>query len=328
MCDYHSISVNRRGTIAHVYWNSHTDAVYQKKWKENIVGRTYHWDFEYNPLYGPYPGALDRCTTRGIYTQEPTKRVLDAADEHYRRLEALHNGDYSMLDYFSGVKYSDVRKKVAQQKNIPVEILIRLVNDPDQWISYHALTSPHMPEKILREFAKNGKLRMQQGVARNPNTPPDVLAKLSRSNSNAIRHAIAANNNTPVHVLPRMAQDQDKAIRYAVACNHNAPLEALAQLAEDKNANIRHQVAHNPSTPAQVLTQLAQDKKHFVRRAITFNPNVTAEALAKLAQYKSKKIRLRVARHQNTPIETLEMLLNDPYPNVQNAAKSNLNTQK
>ena len=259
MCHYHSISVNRKGTIAHVYWNSHAEAVYQKKWAENTRTRIYHWDFEYDPAEGPYPGALE-CTNRNIYAQEPTKRVLDAVDEHYHRLIALHNGDYSYLEYFAGDNYSDVRETTAQKRDIPVEVLIRLVSDPDKWVRRHAIANPNTPMHLLEKCAKSINMYEKSGVALNPNTPPGILAKLAEDESLFVKHAVASNCNTPASTLHNMAKDESVLTKVIIACNPSTRKNTLMQLAENEDMDLRSQVARNQHTSNTVLDILLSDK--------------------------------------------------------------------
>ena len=199
MCHYHSISVNRKGNIAHEPNNSHTTAVRQKEWTENTFTKTYHWDFEYDPDEQTYPGAL-KCLTGDIYAQEPAKRVLDVADEHYRRLIALHKGDYSHLEYFSGEDYTDVREKVAQNINTPVETLAQLAEDPDFWT--------------------------RCAIARNPNTPAAVLEQLSKEKNVYVRNRVACNPNTSIETLELLLSDWISHIQDAARDNLNARTES------------------------------------------------------------------------------------------------------
>jgi len=129
MCHFHSISVSRKGEIAHVSKNSHSEAVEAAEWPENTNTRTSHYCCEWDGE-GEYPGALAVIDARA-YAEPPSKTVLDAIDNHYGHLARMIGGDVGELEYFCGKDYLDVRRGVAQNPNTSAAVLERMAGDED-----------------------------------------------------------------------------------------------------------------------------------------------------------------------------------------------------
>ena len=227
--EYHSISVNRRGTISHEAGNSQAAFAFVG-WQENTFSKTYHWNFTYDPGWWTYPGALG-CLTRESYADAPPKRVIDTADEHYRKLIEIHKGDISMLEYFSGDDYADVRRRVAMY----IDSL-----------------------EMLRALAKDMDMDVRWAIAANNHTPPIIQMDLARSEHLKIRHRIAARSNVSQDVLSVLSKDKEIRVRLSVAANPATSAETLTSLAKDGNWQIRAEVINNPSTPDQVSIALAR----------------------------------------------------------------------
>lgn len=91
-----------------------------------------------------------------------------------------------------------VRAGLAENHNIPMDILITLSKDDDPVVRMRVASNPSLPEIDMRRlFSEKGRaimnLATRRGLVKNPNTPIDILIELSKDNkkyisSDALRH--------------------------------------------------------------------------------------------------------------------------------------------
>ena len=264
MLDYHSISINQEAVIAHSKHNNHIQAIRQKRWTENTPTDTHYWNFIYDPSRNTYPGAMG-CITKENYAKRPPQQVLDAADEHYRKLIALHNGDISCLEYFSGKHYTDVRERIAKNPNTPAGILTRLARDTDMWVRYYVAINPQAPIEALRILSEDRNSHIRYHMAGNRRISPDILDKLSQDECAPVKNPTAMNHHAPISPLIKAPRNKNNLTKWTVAGNPKMPVTRLEQLAIDPDDNTRRSVASNPSTPIETLQMLMKDKDECVR---------------------------------------------------------------
>lgn len=115
-------------------------------------------------------------------------RTSEDRDEYHR---AAH--DEAPLAVWEEVleRFPDMHFWVAQNKQVPTEILRRLAESPD----------PHVREMVARK----GKL------------PPDLFPVLARDPDASVRAAIAVNRKTPVAVRRGLLDDPEAFVREAAA---------------------------------------------------------------------------------------------------------------
>jgi hypothetical protein len=95
VCDFHSIVVRADGAKAHVFGNSHSEAVEAAGWLENEPHKRKRfveceWDGK-----GEYPGAEQ--ITRLEVGDELTAKQRETIDRHYKFLAAVMSGDEKPL---------------------------------------------------------------------------------------------------------------------------------------------------------------------------------------------------------------------------------------
>lgn len=91
-----------------------------------------------------------------------------------------------------------VRAGLAENHNIPMDILITLSEDDDPVVRKQVALNPSLPEKDIRRlFSEKGRaimnLATRRGLVKNLNTPIDILIELSKDKkkyirSDALRH--------------------------------------------------------------------------------------------------------------------------------------------
>ena len=112
-----------------------------------------------------------------------------------------------------------------------------------------AAENPNIPADVLTELAKDSDCIVRISVAGNPNTPVDVLMELAKDSHSVVRKNAAGNPNIPVDVLTELAKDSHSVVRKNAAGNPNIPADVLTELAKDSDCIVRRYAAGNPNMP-------------------------------------------------------------------------------
>lgn len=123
-------------------------------------------------------------------------------------------------------------------REMALEIVLRLANDPDGRVRADAYSSPLMPKEKLSEMARNPKADKEEkiAVASNPNTPPDDLDRLADDSTTwGVKEAVAKNPSTRLETLEKLAKDKHYSVKQAVLCNPNVTPEIVEELSHDPN---------------------------------------------------------------------------------------------
>ena len=225
-------------------------------------------------------------------------------DERSDFIEILFDYDLSaeVLSLVSIDKSPDVREKVSQNPNTPIEILIRLASDENQWVRNNA--------------------------AENPNMPIGILTRLASNEDEGVRRYVAKNPSTPIEILTLLASDEDVGVRKHVGKNPNTPIEILTRLASDESSDVGEYVAQNPNTPIEILTRLANSGYEHITAAVAKNPNASIELLFSIVKDAYEWLRGEIAQNPSTPIEILTLLASDEDAVVRRSVTGNPTYQK
>lgn len=124
-------------------------------------------------------------------------------------------------------------------REMALEIVLRLANDPDSRVRADAYSSPLMPKEKLSEMARNPKADKEEkiAVASNPNTLPEDLDFLTNFDSVTwgVKEAAAKNPSTRIETLEKLAKDKHYSVKQAVLCNPNVTPEIVEELSHDPN---------------------------------------------------------------------------------------------
>lgn len=164
---------------------------------------------------------------------------------------------------------------LAWNPNLPVPILVRMLDNPDRKVRAAAAANPRLPEdakvSYLKKAATSESFSERESVAGNPNTPPEELGKMLADENVHVRQAAAANPNTPkpekMAALRKMAVSERPFDRVLAAQSPDCPPEELRALSKDP-ATAKY-VAANPAAATDLLETLANsDDPETCRRAV------------------------------------------------------------
>ena len=100
------------------------------------------------------------------------------------------------------------RRVTAENPNTPVDILVQLAGDEDEWVRQRVAWNPRTPPQVLAQVVGDEDVDVRQLVAENPNTPADTLVQLVGDEDWHVREAALENPHLPeeYRVLERVAQ--------------------------------------------------------------------------------------------------------------------------
>ncbi|MGL6009014.1 MAG: hypothetical protein ACRC1D_06125, partial [Culicoidibacterales bacterium] len=123
-----------------------------------------------------------------------------------------------IFDTFGDDQNVQVRKALITHKQIPLAVILALLDDQQHEIAYVAkqklherATHPNTQAHELELLAECGDYSIQQAIASHPQTPPKTLgqlANLSFDNFSELKigKALAANPQTPMGILLKLAR--------------------------------------------------------------------------------------------------------------------------
>lgn len=180
------------------------------------------------------------------------------------------------------------RKKAAQNRHTPAEVLARLSNDESD---------------VIRGW-----------VAEHHSTPADVLWRLYEENAKLVRFRLARNTKAPAELLILLCRDEDENVRWRLIRNRALPEKAVAILATEHGSawatEIREFAATHRLASQDTLRLLANDKCDAVRVAVATNPNTALATLASLVRDVNAEVKeLTLDRLEQVSDQDLERLV-------------------
>ena len=121
-------------------------------------------------------------------------------------------------------------------REMALEIVLRLANDPDGRVRADAYANILMPQDKLSKVVKNPKAEREEkiAVASNPNTLPEDLDFLTNDSVTwGVKEAVAKNPSTRIETLEKLAKDKHYSVKQAY--NPNVTLEIVEELSHDPN---------------------------------------------------------------------------------------------
>lgn len=164
------------------------------------------------------------------------------------------------LRVLSEVPSVEVREEVAAHQNAPVDVLVKLAQDPVGSVRLSVGTrDQEVPLEALAILAKDKWYMVRWAAAECPEAPAEILTLLVGDPYAIVRRTVADHPNTPAEALSRLAGDRSEDVRNSVGAHLNTSPDTLAQLSTDLDDFVRWRVAANNNTPFYVLLQLVDD---------------------------------------------------------------------
>lgn len=228
-------------------------------------------------------------------TSNPFERTIDSG---LMGVASSSGTSGKTLKWLASNPDPEIRKTVANNPNIPLEVLRRLSEDWDGTVRLAVLDNPQVTNDIItsllndanplvslracyeldrRRKITNGtpnkaasvtikdipNLRAYQGYLRSSKEEP-ITSDPCLEAINFLK-IVAERLTTPSQRLTELSNHPDPDVRAAVAGNSKSPMEALWRLAQDMDPMVRTTLAHNQSCPVELLQQLLKDPNKKVK---------------------------------------------------------------
>lgn len=228
-------------------------------------------------------------------------RTEKAVDEK-QKIRAQSTSNPDELALLSEDEDSGVRFYVASNKNVPLDVQLHLVADPEEVVRGGvALSLYFSPQDTpLREELKRR-----------------IAVRLAGDDKPIVRLALVSNTTLPDEIYDALVEDADPIIRQKLSENVSIPRSSLILLARDEVSTVRASAASHTNMPDSLLTVLSGDIEPSVRTAVAGNVNTSIGVLDSLVRDDEVDVRLAVAGHPKTRPSALETLADDPNIPIQ-----------
>lgn len=214
---------------------------------------------------------MDREVRRELAEESDNSDILSElvrGDDYDALILALKNPNLSIADMYTFAEYDwDYRMALAENPNLPDELLYKLLNDEDEDVYKHFLWNPRLPESEVERLVEKLSPDYTQHITIFDETKPIVLERLSKycTDGDTLEN-IARNPHVSPEILDRLSYSKDVDIRCRVAINENISQETIKRMLSDPDVYVRECLVANPSISKEDREILARDPSARVRR--------------------------------------------------------------
>jgi len=196
--------------------------------------------------------------------QNPSTPGLLLTSLYKKIKDREHTGGYS-----ASMARSAIQKSLAKNPSTPEETLFDIFNDSKKatmGYSVQALMAQNtnLPLEILQALGSGESTLARSYIAVNPLTPTDLLEELANDEDELVRMRATMNPKLKPETLIRLSDDEVANVRAQVAYNTKDP-KLLEKLSNDSTPFVRAKVAINDATPDSILEKLSKDRDRDVR---------------------------------------------------------------
>ena len=185
-----------------------------------------------------------------------------------------------------------VRVMAAQNKNLPIEYLEKMMEDKKIAVASLCSLNPNFTKAMFEKQTCHKNEDVRGYLADNKRLPIENLIALGRDKSVTVRAHVGKNPRLPEAEIRRLYVEGNPRVKEGIAKNPQAPMDILLALSREESALIRASIAANPSEPEKELrrmfsekksTSLKLSKKHIprsTRRGLSKNPNTPLDILS------------------------------------------------
>lgn len=164
--------------------------------------------------------ALTSSTLRVAITDMSQSMLNDIKADGIQLISQL-NSNKSQLSLV--LEQSSQCQKIEAAEDATSAVLLRfLAHDPEFQVRRRVAQSQNTPVNTLKKLAADHNIYVRQAVSQNSNTQEETLRELAQSPSISIRGAVARNRNIPADLSQVLAQDAHPSVRKAALSNQQA----------------------------------------------------------------------------------------------------------
>ena len=190
------------------------------------------------------------------------------SDDYTATIIALSNPNLSISDMYAHADADwDYRAALAENPNLPDDLIQKLFNDTDSDVYDRLLWNPKLSDTEVQQLLTKVSDDYTRQITLFDDTKPIILDRLGKySTDSATLRNIARNPNISSEILDRLSKSNDINVRCTVATNDNLSQETIQYMMTDSSPYVRECLAANPNISTEDLRVLAHDESARVRR--------------------------------------------------------------
>lgn len=229
---------------------------------------------------------------------------------------------------------------IAGNPSLPLDILARLIRDPDPHVRETVADRPELTSHQRRVLADDPHPAVRTRISLHPalteeertaidyevssdqtfapSDAPTSLYDSARSRRHALsghpllRRRAACDPTLPPDLVARLSVDPDIGVRVLLAQNHpQAPAALLLRSFLEYTGRERWHLTTRPNFPTAELAGYAEAADPMLRRLALLDPRVPAVTVGRLSGDSDPEVRVDAARHPHLPLRRLTQLLDD-----------------
>ncbi len=216
-------------------------------------------------------------------------------------------------------KSVEVRSALAQNSDIPLDVIITLASDKHAKVREKVAERNDLNQEIINQLLNDSSVDVVDKVIRYCALTSDQLATLAKSSLFTTRRAVASNSNIDKETI-NLLMDDKEVIDYliynpAISVNQyeilarkiieNGYSYQICDLAEKIDLNL-----------IDISSELISHDEYYVRRSLARNPSLDEKGLLVLARDVEPNVREAVAERNQLSKNLCEILVNDCDENV------------
>lgn len=191
--------------------------------------------------------------------QDIVGRLCDDRDRDVRMGALGRTEDERCLREGATLPDPFLRKAVARNPAAPVDVLERLVADPDPGPREGVVHNERTPTVWIDRLASGDPSPHVRWSVLTKSRSPEIVAAAVRSPEKVVRAGAASNPLLTEAGIRTLGSDPEPFVRYTLARFGRLPADLQVRLLHDPDQTVRLMLAMNERLPREVLVQLLRD---------------------------------------------------------------------
>lgn len=221
---------------------------------------------------------------------------------------------------------AEIRKALAKNKNTPLSVIKKLLNDDDESVRLALAENPTLSNSVIGDLSHDSSPLVRLALGQNANIPRktriEILTNLLNVDDYGIKLEVLKNDELPESVrdvnLTELCFDKHKKVWQDLAGLPNLNLDAVQSLVRNGDIEVKRELVANHSLPFAAYSLLASEDDFHLLELLGDNPAVPHEILEDMAKVSIEALKemerlkqytlvaVAVATNPSTPQSALE----------------------
>lgn len=191
----------------------------------------------------------------------------------------------------TGSSEAEIRKALAKNKNTPLSVINKLINDDVEAVRLALAENPTLPYSVIGELAHDSSPLVRLALAQNAVAPKktriELLTNLLHVDDYGIKLDVLKNAELPDSVrnvaLTELCFDKHKKVWQDLADLSNLNLDAVKSLVTNGDIEVKRKLVANRNLPFAAYSLLSSEDDFHLLELLGDNPAVPQEVLEDMA---------------------------------------------